>query len=230
MEIREGMSVVNANGEQVGRVNRFVLDPATNEVTHIVIQKGWLLPEDKVVPFEMVNSTAEGKITLSSEVHNFDEFPPFEQTHFVEVPDNDPNDPTPPEDPTYQHAPAYYWYPALPSISYPNIGSPNVGTPGAGLAYSHMSPGRTKRNIPEDTVPLKEGTNVISSDGEHVGDVERLIVEPQSNQATHFVISQGLFFKDRKLVPAEWVNSVEEEKVHLVVPARLLERLPAYKD
>ena len=93
-----------------------------------------------------------------------------------------------------------------------------------------MAPAETKRNIPEDTIPLREGTDVISSDGEHVGDIEKLIVAPDSNRATHFLISQGLFFKDRKMVPAHWVKTVEEDKVHLVVPARLLERLPGFDD
>lgn len=68
----------------------------------------------------------------------------------------------------------------------------------------------------------------MSSDGEHVGDVERLFVDTESNKATHFLISAGLLFKDRKLIPAHWVNSVEEDKVPLAVPARVLERLPAY--
>jgi hypothetical protein len=88
----------------------------------------------------------------------------------------------------------------------------------------------TTRNIPEDTIPIREGTNVMSSDDKHVGDVERIFVDPDSNQATHFVISQGILFKDRKLVPAYWVTSVEEEQVHLSVNSRLLERLPSYQE
>ena len=69
----------------------------------------------------------------------------------------------------------------------------------------------------------------MSSDGEHVGDVERLFVDSDSNRATHFVIAEGLLFKERKLIPANWVRSIEEDKVHLAVPSRVLERLPAYQ-
>jgi uncharacterized protein YrrD len=219
MELKEGMSVFTVGGEEVGKVNRFVLDPATNEVTHIVIQKGWLLPEDKVVPFQMVGSTGEDKVFLSEEIGDFDQLPPFEETYFVRVTDEHPNDPARTEDPAYQYSPAYYWYPSHSTLGYP----------GFGLGYYAWPPAETRRNIPEDTIPLKEGTDVISSDGEHVGDVERLVIEPELNKATHFVISQGLLFKDRKLVPAQWVKSVEEDKVHLVVSARLLERLPSYE-
>lgn len=220
IELKEGTRVFTPGGEEVGRVNRFILDPATNEVTHVVIQKGWLLPEDKVVPFEMVSSATEDRVVLNENIGDFDELPPFEETSFVRATDNDLNDLTPTGDPAYAYTPAYYWYPS----------HANIGYPGIALGHYTWPSGETKRNIPEDTVPLKEGTDVISSDGEHVGDVERLIVDPESKQATHFLISQGVFFKDRKLVPAHWVTSVEEDKVYLAVPARLLERLPAYTD
>jgi uncharacterized protein YrrD len=220
MELKEGMGVFTPGGEEVGRVNRFVLDPATNEVTHIVIQKGWLLPEDKVVPFEMVTSSTGEKLVLNEEIGDFNELPPFEETHFVRATDDGPSDPSPAHDPAYQYTPAYYWYPS----------HSNVGFPGIGFGHYAWPTGETKRNIPEDTVPLKEGTNVVSSNGEHVGDVERLLLEPDSNKVTHFLISQGLLFKDRKLVPAHWVKSVEENTVYLTVSSKLLERLPAYQE
>jgi uncharacterized protein YrrD len=216
MELKEGTSVYTANGEEVGKINRFVLDPATNEVTHIVVQKGWLLPEDKVVPLRMVSSATEEKVVLNEDIGDFEQLPPFEETHFVELNEADTG---PGKQPTYRYAPAYYLYPPAGYIGYPAYG----------LGYYGWPPIQTQQNIPENTVPLKEGSNVISSDDEHVGDVERLFVDPDSNRASHFVISQGLLFKDRKLVPADWVRSVEEDKVYLAVPSRLLERLPAYE-
>lgn len=216
MELKEGTSVFTASGEEVGKINRFVLDPATNEVTHIVVQKGWLLPEDKVVPLRMISSATEERVVLNEDTGDFDQLPPFEETHYVELTEADTS---PEEQPTYRYGPAYYWYPPSGYIGYPAYG----------LGYYGWPLVETQQNIPENTVPLQEGSNVISSDDEHVGDVERLFVDPDSNRATHFLISQGLLFKERKLVPAHWVRSVEEDKVHLAVPSRLLERLPAYE-
>jgi uncharacterized protein YrrD len=219
IELKEGMSVITPSGEEVGKINRFILDPATNEVTHVVIQKGWLLTEDKVVPFQMISSD-EDHIVLEEEIDSFDQLPSFEETHFVRATDDDPNQLGPSGGPVYQHTPGYYWYPAHPGIGYSGL------APG----YEAWPVAETKRNIPDNTVPLKEGTDVISSDGEHVGDVERLFLNQDSNRTTHFLISQGLLFKDRKLVPMDWVSSIEEDKVHLAVPARLLQRLPAYQE
>ena len=216
MELKEGARVVTAGGDEVGKINRFVLDPATNEVTHIVVQKGWLLPEDKVVPITMVNTATEERVVLNQNIVDLDQLPAFEETHFIELRDSDV---TPSGSSTYRYAPAYYWYPPSGYIGYPAFGPGYYGWP----------PLETTRNIPADTVPLKEGADVMSSDGEHVGDVERLFVDRDSNKATHFLISEGLLFKERKLIPTHWVRSVEEDKVNLAVPSRVLERLPAYQ-
>ena len=210
MELKEGAGVFTAGGEQVGKVNRFVLDPITNEVTHIVIEKGWLLPADKVVPIGMIHSATNEKVVLNEDVQNFDQLPAFEETHFVEMS---------PTDISGSASPAYYWYPPAGYVGYPRFGMDYYGWP----------PMTITRNIPADTVPLKEGARVISSDEKHVGDVERVFIDAESHKATHFLISQGVLFKEQKLVPAHWIHSVEEDKVQLSVPSALLERLPPYQ-
>lgn len=216
IEIKEGTSVFTSDGKEVGKINRFVLDPGTNEVTHVVVQKGWLLPEDKVVPITMISTTTNERVVLYQKAEDLDRLPPFEETHYVELTSADlhPAGPS-----TYRYAPALYWYPPSGYIGYPAFGT----------AYYGWPPVETTRNIPADTIPLKEGAAVVSSDDKHVGDVERLFIDAESNRATHFLISQGLLFKDRKLIPAHWIKSVEEDKVRLTVPSGLLERLPSYK-
>jgi uncharacterized protein YrrD len=206
MEFKEGTNVFTIDGKQVGKINRFVLDPATNEVTHIVVQKGWLLPEDKVVPMRMVSSATQERVMLTKDVNNFKELPPYEETHYIRAFDNDDE--------------SYYWYPPEGYIGYPAYG----------LDYYFWPYIETTRNIPENTVPLKEGAKVISLDGKHIGDIERLFVEPSSNRATHFLITQGLLFKERKLIPTRWIKSVEEDQVTLIVSTSTLERLPAYME
>src|SRR5687767_5861345 len=215
MELKEGTSVFTTNGEEVGKINRFVLDPATNEVTHIVVQKGWLLPEDKVVPLRMISAATEERVVLNEDIGDFEQLPPFEETHYIELTEDDTS---PPERPTHPYAPGYYLYPPSGYTGYPTYG----------LGYYGWPPVETVQNIPGNTIPLKEGSNVISSDDKHIGDVERLFVDAGSNRVTHFLVSQGLLFKEQKLVPADWVTSVEEDRVRLAVPSRLLERLPAY--
>src|ERR1051325_7291461 len=189
MELKEGTEVFTASGEQVGKINRFVLDPASNEVTHIVVEKGWLLPTDKVIPIAMINSATEERVVLDKDIRDFDELPPFEETHFVELSEADR---IPPGQLTYRYAPAYYWYPPSGYMGYPAFGAEYYGWP----------PAQTTRNIPADTVPLKEGADVISADDQHVGNIERVFIDSKSHRATHFLISQGTLLKERKLIPA----------------------------
>lgn len=219
MELKEGTRVVTADGKKVGKVNRFVIDPITNEVTHIVVQKGWLLSEDKVVDMHDVSSATEDNVILSKDLHNFDDLPPFTETHFVRVAEGDMPLPGPDDPPSLRVVPSYYWYPPAGYLEFP----------ASGVGYENWPQVETKQNIPDEAVAVKEGSKVISSDGRHVGNVERLFIETDSNRATHFLISQGLLFKDRKLVPIRWVRTMKEDKVQLAVSSNVLESLPSYK-
>ena len=214
LQLKEGTAVFTSGGKQVGQIDRVVLDPATHEVTHIVVKKGWLLREDKVIPMSMVRSATGDRVVLSEDVADFDKLPPFEATHFVDALDY--------ENRKYADVgvmPAYYWYPPLGHTGYPAYGLDPYAWP----------PVQVRRNIPKDTVPLKEGSEVISSDDKHVGRVERLYLEAASHKVTHLLVSHGLL-PDRKLIPASWVKSVEEHSVHLSVPAGVLRGLPPERE
>jgi uncharacterized protein YrrD len=219
VELKEGTNVFTTDGKDVGKIHGFVLEPETNEMTHIIVQKGWLLSEDKVVPLDKVDTVTEDKVVLSDQIHDFDDLPPFEETYYVRANGAGLNNIRETGNyPTYATAPAYYWYP------------PNgyLGFPAYGLPYYAWPPTQTVQNIPPDTVPIQEQTNVISSDGKHVGDVERIFLDPQTDRVTHFLISQGLLFKEHKLVPANWIKSADDE-VRLKVSSEVLERLPDYE-
>lgn len=220
MEIKEGTGVFTTGDEQVGEVNRFVIDPSTNEITHIVVQKGWFFTEDKVVPIDMIQSATEDKVILTESEDDFDRLPPFEETEFLRVNDERANTRFAADYPTGIRAPVYYWYPPYGYTGYPAYG----------LGYGAWPPAVTERNIPQNTVALKEGANVMSADDKHVGDIERVFIEGDTNKSTHFLISQGALFKDRKLVPAHWVRAVDEDTVILTVSSEVLEDLPSYEE
>lgn len=214
MELKEGTDVVSATGRHVGKINRFVVLPGINELTHIVVQKGWLLPEDKVIPMQMIDSAGEEQIVLKEDI-DFDALPPFEERHYIEVEE----DILTAGYPAYRFSPAYYWYPPPGYIGYPALGPEYYGWP----------PMETLRNIPENAVPLKEGVDVVGADGEQVGQIEKILVDEATHRATHFVVSNKALFNGGKLIPASWLKAVEEVQVLLSVPSQLLERLPDYR-
>jgi uncharacterized protein YrrD len=62
-----------------------------------------------------------------------------------------------------------------------------------------------------------------------VGNVERIFADPDSERATHFVIEVGLIFKERKLIPTSWIDTMTEDEVFLGVSADFLDKLAPYK-
>ena len=76
---------------------------------------------------------------------------------------------------------------------------------------------------------MKEDTEVITADSEHVGNVERILTDPQEDRATHIVVSEGIFLKERKIVPTRWIKTVLSDRIHLSVDSELVDSLPKFR-
>jgi uncharacterized protein YrrD len=221
MEFREGAVVISSDGKKVGHIRRVVIDPQTEEVTHLVIEKGFLFIEDRVIPIEKVASVAPDKILLQISVEHLVDMPVFEIEQYL------------PADLAMEQAGngksfgenynplTLYWYPAV-GVAPVDL-SMRKSNPGEPAATMH-------RTIPDNLVALDEGALVFSADDEPVGRVERVIANPDNDQVTHFVIERGALLKERKLIPIHWVESLGEEQVHLRVATQLLKQLPPYRE
>ena len=84
--------------------------------------------------------------------------------------------------------------------------------------------GQPQPNVP-DEVSRPESVKVISADGMHVGNVERVFTESTFDQITHLLISQEIPAKERKLIPIKWVQTMGDDAVHLHVTKALVEEL-----
>lgn len=213
MQFKHGAEVVSAGGRKVGSVDRVVLDPNTKEVSAIVVRKGVLFVDDKVVPVSLIGSATEDQVALNG--GDFDRLPNFMETEYIAI------GVPPEEEANAALAAPLYWYPPIGSAMW---GYPPVsGYPPELAVAGH-------KQIPEGTVALHEGARVVSLDGRHVGDIERVITEAVTNRATHFVLTKGLFFPEKKLLPMAWVKSVDDEQVQLNVETAILEQVRPYHD
>jgi uncharacterized protein YrrD len=204
MLFKEDAKVVMADGTSVGSVDRVVLDPRTKAVTHLVVRKGLIFNHDKVIPVNLINTATEELVTLSAEAGDLQALPAFEVTHYVTLTPEDIS-----IDYTTSVAQPLFWYP-----------------PAVWSAYTVQ----TTRNIPLNTIALREGARVISKDDKYMGDVEQVFANPNSAEATHFVISKGLLLKERKLIPTAWVTGFSEDEVRLAVSGNLMQRLRPYEE
>jgi len=194
---QKNANVIAANGEQIGSLERVVLNPETKVVTDIVIRTGSLFNREvRVVPVGLVSETTEDQIVLSEKAGAPESFPPFEERHLIDA--NAELD-----QPVKNVAPVVYGNPGFAPMMVPAPGEKFVT--------------QIEQNIPEGTVALKEGAKVITADGKHVGNVERVLADSSVDQITDLVISTGMFNKEMRLIPIKWVMTLGEDTVRLRV-------------
>lgn len=216
MLFKTGVDVYSSDDEKIGTLHRVVMDPKTKEVTHIVVQRGLLFTEDKVVPMDLVGSVTEDRISLQGSKEHLDELPAYEETHYVR-----PDEATHGEV-TSDTSDTLYWYPPV------DLSAGGFGRYPVAFFPQSLYVQKIEKNIPEGMVALAQGAKVVAEDGEHVGNIETLITDPKDDRVTHVVVSSGLLLKERKIIPAYWLSSVSDDEVHLSVESRLLDRLPEY--
>jgi sporulation protein YlmC with PRC-barrel domain len=222
MQFKQGANVFTSDGQKVGEIDRVVIDPKTDEITHVVVEKGFLLTVDKVVPVSLIGPATEERVTLRENAGDLEALPDFEERHYVLLDEEKVRNVS-----SRGYSRSLHWYPPVGTMWWHNGGY--LGYPGF---FGYPVPPfvvETERHIPKGTVALKEGAKVLSSDGEHVGDVEAVLTDPEEDRATHLVISQGLLLKERKLVPSSWISTVMADEVRLAVGSHLIEGLREYE-
>ena len=90
-------------------------------------------------------------------------------------------------------------------LAYPPAGHGGFGYAPV-INYPEQPETEMAKNIPDKTVDIPENARVIGLNGEHVGNVEEVVIDPTSDQVTHFVISKGMFFSEDKLIPVSWAT------------------------
>ena len=206
MEVSIGTSVYGRKGMKIGEISHIVLDGQTQQVTHVVVSKGWLLPRDIVVSLDDVRSTSPEQVVLELDEHELEQQPDFIETHYVSP---DPGDPLPS---SYMRGSALY----QPIIPYAGLGwylpSTYMGT------VMPPAPIETERNVPEGSLALVEGMDVWVG-REKAGTLAGVRMHPRTERVTHIVISNGWLFPEEQLVPIKGIASVDAEGVHLTPSA-----------
>ncbi len=203
MDIGLGMQEVTSDGQDIGSIDRLILDPDTNQVKAAVIRKGVFLRRDIEAPRDLLDVLPDGAIRLAAtakEAHSLPEFLPSAYT-------------TPPAD---YPLPAGY---SAESMYVPyGYGLGGLGVTPLGMmtdtAVSREVSAAWRRQDLENAV-VQEGSVVLGHDGEQVGEVHQLTFDEQTGVLTHIVVRKGfLFTKDTEL-PASLIGGVSDGVVTL---------------
>ena len=213
MQFNRDASVFSTEGKEIGKIDRVVIDPKSKAVTHLILRKGLIFTEDKVVPVDMIITGVGDRMILRLAPNKLDELPRYQDTHYMVANEEELGRVNPKDSLFIGMTPALYQYPPYIQTLAP--------PPRTERAYIEEK----ETNIPEGTIALKENARVITRDEKHIGNIEKVLYDPEAHRATHFIVSKGRLLKEKKLVPVEWIDSIKEDEVLLAVGARQIEEI-----
>jgi sporulation protein YlmC with PRC-barrel domain len=199
MRVDLGARVITSDGEEVGRVKHLVLDPATTELRTAVVEHGLLNRESRMVPIASITSANEKEIRVDLTKDQYEQLPEFIQTDYTSPP------------------PGY----ALP-VSYPGGGllwplgypSPTISEPAVGGREAYQRADELRQRNLENAV-IDTDSDVLSRDGEKIGEVEQFEIDSVTGKPSRLVIRKGFLLTASLEVPLSAIASVDDGAVLL---------------
>jgi len=181
-----------------GKSTHLIVDPASGKLTYFVV-KDKKLPDspDRLVPVENVADTADDVIRLNCTRDELANMPPFTTFHYVQKEIPDYAD-------SYQTGGSM---PALPGDSWVDTAK--------------------EKHIPAGELALARGMAVKSKESEKVGQVDGLVVDPDSGEITHLLMQKGhLWGKKDVALPVAAIDFVDADTVYLEIDKAAVKALP----
>lgn len=167
-------SAVECSDGPCGEVNRLIIDPHENALTHLVVEPKHHKHKGRLVPIELVASSA-GHIRLSCTKAQFEALEDAEESQFRLGADG-PTGYAP-----VQADPINYSL-RLDGTSYGGFSA---------IGSTAGDPKAVKRDrVPRGEVEIKHGDKVEASDGE-VGSIEGLVIDQTDHHVTHVLLAEG---------------------------------------
>ena len=206
-----GKHLRSSDGKVFGAVDGVVLDPTTNEITYLVLDRG-IIPGKKLVDVDLVVETDGDGIVLSIPADEVERLPNFVTERYVQA-HNHVAFAGAGGSPFVIHGASTAWMPAESHVGdLHNIGGGGLyqTPPVSGVVLQDVS------SVPESSVTITEGTAVVGSDGHKIGHVDELLLD--GDRITGFVVKAGFAFTHNVRVPMAWVAGVAHDQIRLSLP------------
>jgi uncharacterized protein YrrD len=204
MKINIGSSVKTSEGDEIGHVERVILNPDSKEVDGLVVHRGLILTRDVIVPLSLVQSADQSGVHLRVGKDRLYELPDFVERHYAARPGE-----------------SSVVYPYTPgSILFPL--SPTYGVAGLPANYQPVAEGTQE---PSGDVEVSEGTEVRAVDGT-IGTVDEVRTDPEADRVTAFSVRRGFGLKRDVVIPIEFVDQVADNYIRLSLTIEQVEHLP----
>jgi sporulation protein YlmC with PRC-barrel domain len=193
-----GAEVLASDGE-CGRLERVIIDPVAQKLTHLVVAPKHHGGLDKLVPVHMVDAVEGDHIQLSCTRAQFAGLDDAEDTQFLPTDSNVLG---------YQPGNALLW-PFFSRL-----------TPG----LSHHAPILSDR-IPMAEVEVNRGDQVHATDG-FIGSVHGLVIDPADQHVTHVLLQEGHPWGHKQVAIPIGATAKVGDEIEVELTKQQIEQLP----
>jgi uncharacterized protein YrrD len=206
--IELGARVRTADDNEIGSIDKLILEPDSGDVRAIVVRKGLLLHDDIEIDLDGIAGQAQGVVLLRYTERQLDDLPRFHEDSYTLPP---PERSAAYADKFNYPETAFLW-PARGTASADAglYGNEAVGNLGDEIRTMH-------REQDFSNAVIDEGSDVRSADDEKVGSVHRVIFDPVMGRPSAIVIRKGFLFTEDVELPASVIASVGDHVVYLNV-------------
>jgi uncharacterized protein YrrD len=199
--LRHDAKVTSSDGAEVGKLHAVVVDPRTDDVTHIVVNAGphfptpgFGAPKLVSVPIGQMVGAEEEDVVLTCSSAEFEAMTSYVERDFL----------PPPEDESAEAAPdrgfrpiRMVWDAAVALAA--SFGQQLVGIP-----------------VPRETFQVAQFERQIVYDSpvwrvephEQIGEVERILVDHDTDEIESIVVRRGHLFNDDVVLPIDYVTEI----------------------
>ena len=190
-----------------GHVDRIIVDPSTDKITHIVVREAGVLGENVLVPVEVVTESTANVVHLHLLRKELEAMPTFVETSFTTS--------------------AWDTVP----LSYLGYGMYPMG----GVRYWPYYPLNESdfvhidSNIPKGELAMRRHDAVEAIDGK-VGQIDEFMVDPRTDAITHLVLREGHLWGQKHItIPVSGIASIADGVVKLKLKKAQIAALPSLR-
>lgn len=218
-ELRAGTDVFSRDGEKLGALHRVVVRHSDLGLTHVVVDIGFLrsgralwegglgLDYDRIVPIDQIQSASDQRIELDLSAAEFKDSPEYTDETFEQAWDLTPGEFDIPD--VVNRAEAF---------------SAIVG----GVSNVWLV---QRLNKPLDSVDIVDGTDVWRQQPhEKLGDVKRVLLDPEDNRLRALVIRRGFLLKHDVVLPVRYISELLDDLIRVEISNQELAELPEYRE
>ena len=181
-----------------------LINPVTEEVTHLVVKEDTSPNTEYIVPLDMVAKTTTDTIWLNCTKAELEKMEPFIKTTFIQE--------------------------KMPTMNFGYMGG-GMGTyfylPYI-TAKTTMQVPVEREQLPLGELAVRRGTRVEATDG-YVGKVDELVIGPDHGYMTHLVMREGhLWGKKDVIIPLSALGETHDDTIFLKLDKRQVESLPTF--